>query len=286
MKTKALRILAILCVALTFFTASPTLTASIPTASVVAQAATVKLNKTKITMVKGQTKQIKIKGTSKKVKWSSSKKSVATVSSKGVITAKGKGQVVITAKVNKKKYTCKVTVETPSISKKTAKVKVGKKVTLKVKGTNQSVTWSSSNKKIATVSKGVVKGVKPGKVTITAKLKSGKKYKCTVTVKVPNRPEIKDISNSYMFDTRFSWTGNHQSSMDYDASTGTWNLVIYALKNKPIRTYYVKFECVDSTGATVYSTIEEAYYAGEYNSYFRVYNIPKETTMIYCSDFI
>ena len=59
----------------------------------------------------------------------------------------------------------------------------GKKVTLKA---NQAVTWKSSNKKVATVSsKGVVTGVKPGKVTITAVSKADKslKKKWEMTVK-------------------------------------------------------------------------------------------------------
>ncbi len=62
-------------------------------------------------------------------------------------------------------------------------VAVGKKVTLKASST---VTWKSSNKKIATVSsKGVVTGKKAGKVTITAKAKNGssKAWKMTVTKK-------------------------------------------------------------------------------------------------------
>ena len=57
---------------------------------------------------------------------------------------------------------------------------------LKMKGTGKAkVKWKSSNKKIATVnSKGVVKGLKKGTVTITAKVKK-KKYKCRVTVVQP-----------------------------------------------------------------------------------------------------
>ena len=46
----------------------------------------------------------------KKIKWSSSKKSVATVSSKGKVKAKKAGTAKITAKIGKKKLTCKVTV--------------------------------------------------------------------------------------------------------------------------------------------------------------------------------
>ena len=59
------------------------------------------------------TKFIKQKRKEYKIK-SSSKKSVATVSSKGRVKAKKKGSATITAKVGKKKYTCKVTVKKAS----------------------------------------------------------------------------------------------------------------------------------------------------------------------------
>ena len=69
------------------------------------------------------------------------------------------------------------------LNKTKATITVGKTVTLKVKNTKKKVKWSSSNKRIATVSsKGKVKGKKAGKVTITAKI-GKKKYKCKVTVK-------------------------------------------------------------------------------------------------------
>lgn len=69
----------------------------------------------------------------------------------------------------------------------------GKSITLTAKvmpsGASQDVTWSSSNKKIATVSnKGVVKGVKAGKVTITATSKAKKSVKAKFTVTVKAKP--------------------------------------------------------------------------------------------------
>lgn len=70
----------------------------------------VKLNKTKVLLEIGESYQLKVKNTSSKVKWSSSNKKVVKVSSKGVLTPKSVGSVKVTAKVNGKKYTCKVTV--------------------------------------------------------------------------------------------------------------------------------------------------------------------------------
>lgn len=145
--------------------------------------AATKINKKKVTLIKGQTTALKISGTKKKAKWSSSKKSVATVSSKGKVTAKKKGTATITAKIGNKKYTCKVTVQTPKISSSKITLSVGETSKLKVNGTDQKITWKSSNKKIATVDKnGKVTGKKAGSVKITATVLN-KKYSCTVTVK-------------------------------------------------------------------------------------------------------
>lgn len=141
------------------------------------------INRTKATLIKGETLQLKVSGTKKKVSWSSSKKSVASVSSAGKITARGKGTASITARAGNQRFTCKVTVETPAISKKTASVFAGKTLQLKLTGTTQKVKWSSSDTTVARVSSsGKVSGKKAGKATITAKAGT-KKYTCKVTVK-------------------------------------------------------------------------------------------------------
>ncbi len=76
------------------------------------QAATVKLNTTKKTIVIGDTYKLKVKNTSKKVKWTTSNSKVATVSSTGKVTAKKAGTATITAKIGSKKLKCKITVIT------------------------------------------------------------------------------------------------------------------------------------------------------------------------------
>jgi len=62
--------------------------------------------------------------------------------------------------------------------------------------TNQSVTWKSSNTKIATInSEGLITGIKAGKATITATTVDGKKTaKCIVTVKTAPIPTITSIA--------------------------------------------------------------------------------------------
>lgn len=84
------------------------------------QAASIKLNKTSLTIYTGKTSTLKVIGTSKKVTWSTSNKKVATVSSKGTVSAKYPGNAIITARVSNKNLKCKVTVKRQTTSKKAA----------------------------------------------------------------------------------------------------------------------------------------------------------------------
>lgn len=70
-----------------------------------------KLNKKNVTLLVGKSTVLKVSGIKGKVKWSSSNKKVATVTNKGKVTGVKAGKAIIIAKVNKKKFTCTVTVE-------------------------------------------------------------------------------------------------------------------------------------------------------------------------------
>lgn len=169
------------------------------------------LNKTSITLnrsTKNITYQLKksIKNknaTYKCVSWYSSNKNVATVNSNGKVTIKHRGKVVITVKAkdgSNKSAKCKIIVKQLVTklsynSKKQAK-EVYRNKTIKFAVTvvpsnanNKGLTYSSSNKKVATVnSKGVVKGIKAGTVTITAKAKDSSKKIVKIKVKVKKPP--------------------------------------------------------------------------------------------------
>lgn len=80
-----------------------------------AYSATIKLNKSKLTLNVGEKYTLKVTGTTKTPKWTSSKKSVATVSSKGKITAVAKGTTTITATISQKKYKCNLTVKDQNV---------------------------------------------------------------------------------------------------------------------------------------------------------------------------
>ena len=141
------------------------------------------LSKTSATIYTKGTKTVTLKATataiSGTVTWTSSKPGVATVNSNGKVTAKKAGKTVITAAVGSYKATCTITVKKPTLklTKKSVTVKKGKKAKIKVKAVpTGKITYKSSNKKVATVTKkGVIKGVKAGSCKITIKCNGVKK---------------------------------------------------------------------------------------------------------------
>lgn len=128
-----------------------------------------------------------------KITYKSSNTKIATVSSTGVITAKKVGKVTITVQSGKQKATVTLTVKkAPALkaiknvpTKKT--ITKGKTYTLKPQlypsGAIAKITYTTSNKSIATVdSKGKITAKKKGTAVIT--VKAGKfTAKCKVTVK-------------------------------------------------------------------------------------------------------
>ena len=158
--------------------------------------AKVKLSKTKATIEKGKTLTLKATITpsdlaDKSVTWKSSNTKVATVTSAGKVKGvkAGTATITCTSKATGAKATCKVTVGYVKLNKTEIIVQKGKTVTLKAAVypstlEDRTVTWKSSNKKVATVtSKGKVKGVKAGTATITCTSKAtGLKTTCEVTV--------------------------------------------------------------------------------------------------------
>lgn len=169
---------------------------------------TIKVNYTNIPLQKGKsTTKIKVTGLAKNdyiESWTSNKKSIATVTNSGKITGKKVGTAKITVKL------ASGLTKTITVKVQKGKVKAnyitmvgtnkftlqkGKKLdlpktlqlTLIPVTTSETIKYSSSNEKIATVnSKGVVTAKKPGKVKITMIPGSNKKNKDdTITITVP-----------------------------------------------------------------------------------------------------
>ncbi|MDO4274541.1 MAG: Ig-like domain-containing protein [Eubacteriales bacterium] len=190
-------------------TANNTLSYNIRVAPPAPPVSSVILNKKNATLKRTGTLQLKCTvkpaGSNKKVKWTSSNPAVASVSQSGLITAKKAGTTVITVTAsNGKKAACTVKVTKVNatgikLSRKKATVERGQTLkltyTLTPKGGEAKVTWSSSNKKVASVtSKGLVTGISTGSAVITAKLPSGKKAVCNITV--PGRVSAKSVTIS------------------------------------------------------------------------------------------
>ncbi|MDY2790874.1 MAG: Ig-like domain-containing protein [Lachnospiraceae bacterium] len=137
--------------------------------------------------------------TDQSVIWSSANESIAKVDKDGKVTAVGPGSTTIRVQTNSgAKYdTCTIEVRRLAteirLNRSEAKVSRGKKLTLLATilpedTTDKTVTWTTSDKTVATVSdKGVVTGVKVSKdpVIITASTSNGKTAVCYVTVTEP-----------------------------------------------------------------------------------------------------
>ena len=172
----------------------------------------IELDKTSFKVYETKSKTLKATitpedATNKDVTWASSDKSIATVDKNGKVTGKQPGTVYISATTANGKHTakCKVTVqkmiysEKVKLNKTSLTLEDGKSYILDAtvlpeNTVSKAVTWSSGNKKVATVDAyGDVTAVAPGTTYIYCKTKdTGVTAKCKVTVK-----EVKPTSISF-----------------------------------------------------------------------------------------
>ena len=142
---------------------------------------------------------------SKNVSWSSSNSEVAIVDANGTVTAKSAGTAIITAtSENGKTASCAITVEKKlipitevSLSESAVGIIEGNthKLTATVLPENttdsKSVSWSSNNEAVATVSEdGTITAKSAGTAVITATSTNGKTAGCTVTVSKKEIPIV------------------------------------------------------------------------------------------------
>ena len=156
----------------------------------------VKLDQTEVTVKKGKTVTLTptvypSSLTDKSVTWTSSDTNVATVTSAGKVKGvkTGTATITCTSVATGLSTTCEVIVGNVVLNKYTANLKKGKTVTLKATVyptslEDRSVTWKSSDSKIASVtSAGKVKGIGYGTATITCtSVVTGLSRTCQVTV--------------------------------------------------------------------------------------------------------
>ena len=206
------------------------------------------LNKKTVTLAKGQKVQLAAtvtptNATTKKVTYTSSNKKVATVDANGRVTAINNGTATITAKTvsGQKVATCHVTVASGSLVEKKVTIGKGAAKSLTVKGPYNKIVWSTSNRRVATVTnKGTVKAVATGTAKITATI-DGKKYSCMVTVK-KNEKVVNGSTNVYsvkkgvhLTDRKFYYEG---SSFLYEANIlNRTNTAVKKIKNPTVSIY-------------------------------------------------
>ena len=164
----------------------------------------VSLDNATLSMIEGETRTLKAAvtpedATDKSVTWSSDNTSVADVTSTGVVVAKTPGTATITVKTNDggKTADCRVTVQSKIVSvygvslsdyylSMTEDDTYALTATVMPEdATDKTVTWSSSNTDVATVSsEGLVTARSEGSAEITVKTnEGGKTATCSVNVK-------------------------------------------------------------------------------------------------------
>lgn len=210
------------------------------------------------------------KNTNKKVTYKSANKKIATVSAKGVVKGvkPGKTKITVTSKKNKKKktvlkvYVKKAAAKKVKINSKNFALLAGetKKLTAKVapkKNVYKKVVWTSSNKKVVSVTKkGVVKGIQEGTAKITAAAVDGSGKKASVTVQVGAGIASVSVLNSNV--VRVVLTGKK--------TLKTANFQFQTRSGASSTKYLAKHvESVTTNDQKIYDiTLKERLYIGEY----------------------
>ena len=155
----------------------------------------IKLSSQDFSFNAGETVKLTATGGTGRYTWSSDDEGVASVNASGIVTAISSGNCTITVTDGTSTATCIARVRgtptssgtpatggTLSLSSTDFTAKVGEKVTLRVNGASDGVSWASKNSNIATVSGGVVTGIAPGQTTVTATV-NGQTLECIVRIR-------------------------------------------------------------------------------------------------------
>lgn len=150
------------------------------------EATSIKLNSSKLTMMRGQRTTIEARmlprTSTDSYRWYSTDKSVATVNSKGVVTARGQGtcEIVVVSTLSGVEATC--TINVIALNATTITLEQYDYFDLDVLGDVPSTRWLSSNRRVAIVNNsGMITAKMAGTAIISAKV-NGKILTCKVRV--------------------------------------------------------------------------------------------------------
>ncbi len=186
------------------------------TVSVKVIRSTLRLNKGDITLYVGNdgATSFRLKGTvrgaGKNISFESSDPEIAVVDANGNVTGMSEGTALITARANNNYAYCKVnvlekgiTLNNSSLNLATKGVGSSIKLLADVVGPKKNIKWTTSDKTVATVSGGTVRGRKEGSAVITATA-NGVSTSCYVTVYGPETFEEqvgKKVKKTQVFTT-------------------------------------------------------------------------------------
>ena len=188
----------------------------------------ISMNKKDLSLIVGETQQLTATVTPENtvhVEWSSSDTKIVTVNEAGLVTAVAVGKAVITASVEGFSADCQVTVSDVPVESVTLYtterlLNYGESFELKAtvlpENAPQSILWTSSDEKVATVDeKGVITAVGYGEATITATA-GDKTATCLISVnneyKVSTQADIEEalanVSDNPDYPTKIILNGN------------------------------------------------------------------------------
>lgn len=187
--------------------------------------AAVTLNRSTLSLFIGDSVRLTAGGGSGSYSWSSSNSDVVTVSN-GTVSAVGKGSATVTVSSNGKTASCPVTVQDYSLSLSETYVSMfaGESKSISASGTpsGTTVSWSSSNSRVATVSNGRISAVASGNATITAQFTSGgRSYSATCQVNVSETGIT--LSQYSISDLYVGGTANLSASTSPSGQSVSWS---------------------------------------------------------------
>lgn len=241
---------------------APTNTATPDTPAKPNKNGTFKLKYTSFSIYKGSYFQnaVTSNSTGESIKYSSSNKNVVTVDSYGILYGKGNGSATITAKTTNKtvKFTVKVISPSFSVNISNKTYTTNRYKTVYLGSSTGGVTWQSTDTNKATVSGGLVKCKKSGKVVILAK-KNGGWGCCVMTIKAGEavrftyaNPNSAPKNSTVKF---VAITDKSRSDVKFEVTKGNLKYTVKASSKKASGDTYVWTGSKKLTSAGSYSVV-------------------------------